>query len=225
MRPRECAPPRECTGVSHACGSLCCFFCMESSLPSQSGKFLALLQVPAPALPLWWTLSLLARNPTPCVLPNSFRHTASHSLLLYTLIRLWTFFVKTIIFYPSLLLAVFLQVWSWDQVHWHPLHSLDADAWAPPVPTEAEPLGMGPRCPLCVPKFEKHQLATHSSPYWMGEWRKGKRKQREGRARCERGNKGWSGGHSESGVKRLLPYFSLHQAMNSKNLCWDIHIS
>lgn len=95
MRPRECAPPRECTGVSHACGSLCCFFCMESSLPSQSGKFLALLQVPAPALPLWWTLSLPARNPTPCVLPNSFRHTASHSLLLYTLIRLWTFFVKT----------------------------------------------------------------------------------------------------------------------------------
>lgn len=182
MRLRGCTPPRGYTVVSHVCGSSCCFFCMESSLPSQSDKFLALLQVPAPASPLWWALSLTARNspltvfaklhPTACFCPLSLDlgpFLERHHLLSLSISSSAS---SSVVLRPGTL--------------------------APPVPIKCRCLGSscthrsrapgkGPRCSLCVPKFEKHQFVTHSSSYWLGEWRKGNRKQREGMARRERG--------------------------------------
>lgn len=200
MRPRERTPPRAHCGLP-ASGCSCCFFCRESSLSRLSLAIPSLTSGASPMSPLRQTLFRPAIHPPRRVLPflvfAILCHTACFCLLPLDLGH----FLEGHHFYPSVVLAVLLQVWSLDHVYWHPLYSWHAGSWAPPAPTESEPLGMASRCSLCIPKCEKHQLMTRSSPYWRGEWRKGKRK---GIARRERGRR------VDLVARVLLPYFSLH---------------
>lgn len=67
---------------------------------------------------------------------------------------------------------------------------IHAGSWAPPAPTESEPLGMASRCSLCIPRSEKHELTTCSSPSsWRGGRKREERRQKEGMARWESGRR------------------------------------
>lgn len=81
-------------------------------------------------------------------------------------------------------------------------------------------------CGICHHAFHSLFLSSPTRPWaLLGGWMKrGERRQREG-MEDGKGEGGWSGdhcGHSESGVP--LPYFSLHQAVNSTKLWWNTHI-